>query len=230
MKEFLIILFVLTTVISVGIIIYLVRYITIMPKLYYIEHVSTYGPNPRNHGKIIFIGDSETEFYKTSIYFNDYPVLNMGIAGDTTDGVLKRLHQNVILNNPKKVFLQIGTNDFGKRKKKEYILNNIFKIVQIINKELPETKVYVISIYPVNSRVYNFSKFVVWRRKNKDIEYINNQLSLNPIGAKYTYIDIAKRLKNSLGDLAKQYTVEGLHLNSNAYNLVSEILLPYIKE
>ena len=83
MKEFLIILFIITTLIAVGILIYLIRYIMIMPKLYYIEHVASYSEKSEHYNKIIFIGDSQTEFYKTDLYFNNYPVLNMGIAGDT---------------------------------------------------------------------------------------------------------------------------------------------------
>lgn len=229
MKEFFIILFIVTTLIAVGILVYLIRYILIMPKLYHVEHVSSYGPNEKNFNKTIFIGDSQTEFFKTHIYFNDMEILNFGIAGDTTDGVLNRLHHNVILNKPRKVFLQIGINDFAKRKKKEDILNNILKITRIIKQHLPETKIYVISIYPINAKIFGFSKFVVLRRKNKHIDYINQQLSLHSSQEDFTYIEINNKLKNSYGQLANQYTVEGLHINTNGYNLISEILLPYIK-
>lgn len=230
MKDFLLILFIMTTILASAILIYLIIYLKTMSVLYYEQHVLAYSQANKNYGKIIFIGDSHTEFYKTNIYLNKYNILNFGIAGDTTSGVLNRLKNNVIDYKPQKVFIQIGINDFQKGKSKEQIYNNIISIVRTINDELPNTLIYVISLYPINKKIYNFSKFFVYRRHNKSIEYINQELKQYAKTNKYTYIDIASILKNSFGELAKQYTIEGLHLNSHAYKVVSEALIPYIAE
>lgn len=230
MKDFLLILFIFLTIISSTILIYILIYLKIMAKLYYHQHVLAYSYQKNNMQKVIFIGDSHTEFFKTNVYLSNFNILNFGIAGDTTDGVLKRLEKNVIALKPKKVFLQIGINDFAKGKSKEEIYNSIISITEIIKEKLPNTMIYVISLYPINNRIYNFSKFVLYKRNNNKIDFINEQLNAYQKSGKFTYIDMASILKNSFGQLAKQYTIEGLHLNSNAYKLISDCLIPYIIE
>lgn len=230
MKDLLLIFFIILSIISSTILIYFLIYLKVMAKLYYKQHLVAYSYQKNNLEKIIFIGDSHTEFFKTNVYLNDYNILNFGIAGDTTIGILKRLDINVIKLNPKKVFLQIGINDFAKRRSKVEILNNILLIADKLKAKLPNTSIYVISLYPINNKIYNFSKFVLYRRNNKNIDFINEQLQKNANLKKFTYIDLATNLKNSYGQLAKQYTIEGLHLNSNAYKLISDSLISYITE
>ena len=60
---------------------------------------------------IVFLGDSITQGYNLSNYFNNYPVINSGISGNTTRDVLNDMYGRVYQYNPSKVVILIGTND-----------------------------------------------------------------------------------------------------------------------
>src|SRR5215510_12011257 len=59
---------------------------------------------------VVMLGDSITEGIDWHELFPDVRILNRGIAGDTSAGVLNRLDE-VIGRHPKIVFLMIGSND-----------------------------------------------------------------------------------------------------------------------
>lgn len=180
------------------------------------------------HNSIVFLGDSLTDFYRTSEFFLSRDIYNRGIAGDTTDDVLKRLNDNVLSINPRKIFLQIGTNDLEKNKKPQYIIDNIKKIIAIIQQELPETSIYIISLYPVNALATPFSRIFVRSRKNHDLDFINEELLKYACENNITYIDVSTHLKDVKGNLKKEYTVEGLHISILGYAKISEILKPFV--
>lgn len=183
-------------------------------------------------GQVVFLGDSITEFYRTSEFFHEYSPYNRGIAGDTTDGVLARLQDNVIVLEPKKVFLCIGTNDLARVKKDKvnYIVNNIIEIVTAIENSLPDTKVYVVSILPVNRSLNIYSRYVLKSRNNEDIDSINERLKEYCEENDVTFIDINTHLKDEKGNLKKEYTLEGLHISFKGYQVITELLKPYLEE
>src|SRR5262245_42569936 len=59
---------------------------------------------------VIMLGDSITEKIDWRELFPGVSILNRGIGGDTSAGVLKRLDE-VIARHPKIVFLMVGVND-----------------------------------------------------------------------------------------------------------------------
>ena len=70
--------------------------------------------------KLICIGDSFTrgfgvkkkESWVSQISIENADVINMGINGDTTSGMLARFTNDVILEKPNYVLITGGTNDF----------------------------------------------------------------------------------------------------------------------
>lgn len=179
---------------------------------------------------IVFLGDSLTEFYRTDEFLRDFNVYNRGIAGDTTAGILRRLDSNVIMMKPKKIFLQIGTNDLGENKKPLYIINNIKKIISKLKTELPQTKLYLLSLYPINAKASPLSKIIVGRRKQSDIETINCALVAYAEEMNITYIDIFPHLLDDENRLKKEFTVEGLHISLDGYCKITSLLYPYVEE
>ncbi|MFA6627434.1 MAG: GDSL-type esterase/lipase family protein [Bacilli bacterium] len=210
----------------IGLIFYVIRYVNKVGE----DKVQIFNNLNRNailHG-IVFLGDSLTEFYPVDEFFYGCDVYNRGIAGDTTDGVLKRLENNVLILEPSKLFLQIGTNDLGKRKPPEYIFNNIKKIIETIRTRLPETQLYVISLYPVNAKATPYSKSIMLGRKNTDIHAINCWLNTYCQQQQLPYLDVASILRDENGLLKKEYTVEGLHISFLGYAAITEVLKPYV--
>src|SRR4051794_30762511 len=76
---------------------------------------------------IVMLGDSLTEWGNWHELVRGFRVINQGIAGDTSSGVLDRL-QEVIDRRPKVVFVMIGTNDIG-LVPPESLLRNLREIV-----------------------------------------------------------------------------------------------------
>ena len=196
-----------------------------------IEKVGQYNLLNKNAkpNQIVFLGDSLTEFFATSEFF-DCLIYNRGIAGDDTIGVLKRLHDNVIKINPKMIFLQIGTNDLGKNKKANYVYSNIKTILLELKDNLPNCKLFYISLYPVNSKAIIYSKLVTGKRKNKDIIQINNLMKGFCVEEYIEYIDIYSHLVDNDGNLNKEYTIEGLHINFEGYLIIYNVLKHYLMD
>ena len=181
---------------------------------------------------IVFLGDSITQGFNVHEFYYELPVINRGIIGDTTTGVLARMTESVYELAPSKIFLLIGSNDLGEENKtSQYIAANIEKIIMGIKENSPSTTIYVQSIYPVyTSKHPKVKKSEVSTRTNEKIQETNAaiQATCESIGA--TYIDVYSCLLDSRGELDIQYTTEGLHLNVVGYQKVMELLSPYILE
>ena len=121
----------------------------------------------------LFLGDSITEMYDLEKYFPDDPVVNSGVSGDATHDILEDMEKRVYQYNPSKVFLLIGTNDLQDGKTPDEIFENIKRIVEGIQENRPEAKIYLESIYPVNR---NFENSGAQDRHNEDIKEINKKI------------------------------------------------------
>lgn len=174
-------------------------------------------------GGISFLGDSITEGYNVYEYFSDLLVYNRGISGDTTVGLLNRLDESVFKLNPSKVVVLIGTNDYQALNATNLdILERITLIVKTIKEKLPNTKIFIQSVYPVNNTL---DKDMVGIRNNETIKLLNESLSkLDGI----TFINLYDKLIKD-GNLNKEYTKEGLHINPKGYNLITKILTKHLK-
>jgi len=89
--------------------------------------------------KIVCIGDSLTEGLGVSkdnawptILQNELSVeiINKGISGDTSTGMLSRFYHDVVLNNPSHVIICGGVNDLWWDVEINYILSNIYSMVK----------------------------------------------------------------------------------------------------
>lgn len=219
---------IITFIVFVVLIIYVLRLIKISTKLK-AKQFGKFNTHAKEN-EIIFLGDSLTEFYQIEEFFHGLPVYNRGIASDTTDGVLDRLEDNVISIKPAKVFLQIGTNDYREKKKNDQIFANIKKIITRLIEGIPNVKVYVISLYPVNSKAKVYSPFFTSPRKNKKIIELNQMLNNYCKENNITFINVFDSLTDKDGNLDKKYTVEGLHISYEGYEVITNILMPFLLE
>ena len=178
-----------------------------------------------NYTNYLFLGDSITYYYDLDSYYDGLPVVNSGISGDTTEDILNDMTNRVYVYNPSKVFLLIGTNDLNSNIEVDEVISNIEKIISDINKREPQTEIYVESIYPVNS---NTNKRMVGSRNNDDIKTINESIKDYCTSNNYTYINMYDQLLDEDGNLKEEYSGDGLHLNGDGYNVVTDILKNYL--
>lgn len=171
-------------------------------------------------GKIVFLGNSITEGGNWKRLLKDSTIINRGIAGDNTFGMLARLDEVVALK-PSSLFILIGTNDLSKKIPVEAIIENIFAIVSQVKAGSPKTKIFVQSIFPVNETV---EKFPTQFNNGSNILIINDQLSRYGERLRYTYVDVYSKLLDDQGRLHKNYTWDGLHLTAAGYQRWVEVL------
>lgn len=87
--------------------------------------------------KLVCLGDSLTEAYGIDPECGwthllnqevDYPVINEGISGDTTAGMLARFHAEIKTQKPSHLILMGGTNDSSLNIPVETVLGNVLAI------------------------------------------------------------------------------------------------------
>ena len=187
----------------------------------------------RKGDNYVFLGDSITDWYPISDFFSDdTPIINSGFAGDKTKDLLKDMDETVYRYNPTKVFIQIGTNDLNcDDSNGEVAYNNIVKMIKNIKKNRPYTKIYLESVYPVNQTDdEKIIKTTTGKRTNEDIMKLNSKLKEYCEDNDVIYVDIYDVLLDDEGNLKLEYTVDGLHLSTEGYSVVSKVLKQYIKE
>lgn len=168
--------------------------------------------NPKINANI-FLGNSLTEQGNWQSYFKDKNILNRGIGGDVTFGVLHRLYE-IIRHQPENIFIEIGVNDIGTDTPTEVILDNYEKIIKTLQNNCPQSKIYIQSILPINNKINRLglpndfnSKVMLCNYKLKKLASDNN----------ITFINLYPLFTNRKGFLKSNYTTDGLHLNKNGY-------------
>ena len=171
-------------------------------------------------GKILFLGDSMTEMGDWKKVTGDTTVINRGIGGDITFGVLKRL-KDITDRKPSKLFILLGINDIGKDIPDAVIADNYLKIVKEIHTKCPETKIYVQSVLPVNPTLPHFPQHY---DKEEHVLSVDKLLRSNAKAGDYTFVDIFHLFVDANQRLESRYTIEGLHLKPEAYVIWADYL------
>ena len=166
--------------------------------------------------RIVFLGDSISEFGLWDEWFPDRPVLNRGIGGETSAQVLARL--DTAISEPQAVFLLIGTNDLAAGVSEDQIVRNVRSILQGIEDRAPGTPVFLQSVMP---RTADF---------RAEIETLNSRYRrlAKSFAAHVQYVDLWPDLVDETGCLKKEYTLDRLHLNGAGYRAWVDILRPWV--
>jgi lysophospholipase L1-like esterase len=199
------------------------RYDTIRyAKEYYQKRLAIFKSEPVLKCQIIFLGNSITEFGNWKKLLSNASVINRGIAADNTFGLLDRL-EDVIVMQPKKLFIEIGVNDISQNIPVDIIAKNITAIVARVKAKSPESKIYVLSILPTNDNVKNEYPDVFG--KNAQADSVNKQLKQHAQTDGFFYIDLSTVLKDKNGKLSMKYArPDGLHLNKVGYQVWVNLL------
>lgn len=187
---------------------------------------------------IVCIGDSLTYGYGVSTKsswvellrnrLGNVNVINAGVNGDTTIGMINRFTEDVVYNNPDIVIILGGTNDFLTNRSAENALKNI----NIMVKEAIENDIVPIVLSPpkaigdlalncwdsycdysnVNSLVDQFGDILSKFCSNEDISFVN----LN---------DVFDKIENN-----RCLYTDGIHLSEEGNKLLFEVVANVIRE
>jgi len=175
----------------------------------YKDKNSIYHSMPTSDKEILFIGDSLTDYCQWNELFGNPNIKNRGIAGDDISGVINRM-DDLLRNKPRKIFLMIGINNLIHQNTADQVLNNYEILIKIIKTKSPHTTLYIESILPT----YGKDKYF-----NDQITLINKSLSDFSIKYNAKYINLYDSFKDNDGQLAKNYSFDGLHMNGVGYHL-----------
>jgi lysophospholipase L1-like esterase len=128
------------------------------------------------------------------------------------------------------IFLNIGSNDIRRPEYREDDLVAVYRrILLSIQERLPRTKIRVLSFYPVHSGLLpeEVRAMMFAKRTNVSIDAVNLRLEGLASELGCTYIDVNTCLRDREGNLDPKYTVEGIHLYPNAYEVVLDTLVKY---
>ncbi|MEF3698183.1 GDSL-type esterase/lipase family protein [Desulfolutivibrio sp.] len=170
----------------------------------------------RANATVVFLGSSQTAGWKYMGCFKD--VVNKGAVSNNTSKILSSL-QPVLSLHPDKIFILEGINEI--HSDIPVILERYGKIVERINKESPQTMVFVQSVLPVvNRKDLSNDKIVEF---NKGLEALCGR-SQNCI-----YVDLHSHFLS--GDaLNKELTSDGVHLKVGGYRLWQSLIEYYVTE
>ncbi|MGL5787287.1 MAG: GDSL-type esterase/lipase family protein [Bacteroidales bacterium] len=177
--------------------------------------------------KAVFMGNSITEGWirQHPDFFKNNQFISRGISGQTTSQMLVRFRNDVINLNPEYVVILAGTNDIAQNNgyiSNENILSNIISMCELA--KLHNIKVVLCSVLPAAE--------YPWR---KEIDAITNIRELNNLMEEYatandiTYVNLYAKMKDNRSGLPKEYTVDEVHLSPKGYEVMEDIVLPYIK-
>ncbi len=176
------------------------------------------------HTTTLFIGDSMTEGYDLRRHFEMDSLVNMGISGDFTSGVLKRTDLVKKLQ-PKKIFIMIGINDILKSVPQDRIKSQYAEILNELQTYCPDATLYVQSNLPTSGMGGNDQSNAAILEKVKDL---NLFLSAQCQEKNISFVNLYPWFENADLKLNPSYTYDGLHLNDAGYILWTEQILPMV--
>lgn len=188
------------------------------------------------YGQVVFTGSSLMEMFPINKFLNENGdrtvIYNRGVGGFISEELLEVIDVCATDLKPSKVFINIGTNDLSWSSiPVSHLMDNYDKIITAIEDAVPGVIIYLMAYYPVNPEAADESMKECLRiRTNEKITAANEEVKKLAKKHGQRYIDINANLKDSLGRLKAEYTIEGVHINENGYRAVYGDIMKYVKE
>ena len=137
-------------------------------------------------------------------------VINAGVNGDDTDGMLWRFRQTVATEKPEIVVIWGGINDLGAAKDPEQVMENLTKLYALCG-EIGATPV-ACTLTPT-------------RLTSPNIRRLNELIRAHASEKDLVLVDLFSGLVDMEGNLRQEYSDDGVHLTQAGYGRVAEIVL-----
>jgi beta-glucosidase len=180
----------------------------------------------QNEPDIIFIGDSITEGWERAgagVWAEAYGgriAANLGISGDRTQHVLWRLENgNVDGISPKLAVVMIGTNN-SRDNTPEQTRDGIIAIVRELRRDLPNTKILLLGIFPRGENAAD--------ERRQTNSRVNTMVAGLADGEMVHYLDIGAAFLESDGSLSREIMPDLLHLSEEGYGIWAEAMEPVL--
>jgi len=205
---------------------------------------------PADPKRVVFMGDSITDFWRLEEYFPGKPYVNRGIGGQTTPQMLVRMYPDVIELKPAAMVVLAGTNDVARNtgpETAEMIQQNIMAMTELAQHH--GIKVVLCSVLPVSDYPFLRSQNApaaptgVGRggpprvaARMTDTHPAGDILKLNAWMKDYAakvgavYADYFNGTVDERGWLKDAFSTDGLHPNTEGYKVMTDVLVPAIQK
>jgi len=177
-------------------------------------------PPAAGENRVVFFGDSITDFWHLDEHFPGKPYINRGIGGQTTPQMLVRFRQDVIDLHPKVVIILAGTNDIAGNTgpmRLEDIEADYASLAELARAS--SIKVIYSSILPVHNYTDKAKDFFAQRSPEK-ILALNRWLKDYCAANSMIYLDYFSAMVDDGGLMKKDLADDGLHPNAAGYKIM----------
>lgn len=180
-------------------------------------------PPTAGENRVVFIGDSITDYWKIADYFPGKRYINRGIDGQTTPEMLVRFRQDVIDLHPAVLVVLAGTNDIAGvtgRTRNEDIEANYASMAELAR--VHHIRAVLASLLPA----YNYtaeSKESYALRPRERILALNTWLKDYCAKNGDVYLDYFSALVDHQGMLRRDLSDDGLHPNDAGYKIMAPL-------
>jgi acyl-CoA thioesterase-1 len=177
------------------------------------------GPPAKGESRVVFLGDSITEFWSLSDSFLGKPYVNRGISGQTTPQILLRFRQDVIALQPKVVVLLAGTNDIAENTGPitlAAIEDNLTSMVDLAKRN--GIRVVLSSLLPALQ--------YPWRPDLAPVEKIralNDWIKDYAAKERLVFLDYHSAMANDKRGLKAELSEDGVHPNKAGYAVMASL-------
>lgn len=187
----------------------------------------------KDENRVVFIGDSITDFWKLNEFFPNQPFVNRGISAQTTPQMLIRFRPDVIALKPKVVVILAGTNDIGAitgATALETITGNLTSMVELARAN--GINVVFSSVLPISDYNKNKAGEPIIRsvqRSPAQILALNDWMKRYAADHNLVYLDYYQAMADDKGFLKADLANDGLHPNQKGYEIMKSLAENAIK-
>ena len=187
----------------------------------YAEADSRTGAPKPDRTRVVFLGDSITDFWRLNEYFPDRDFINRGISGQTTGQMLGRMQSDVISLHAAALVVLGGTNDIARGMSLAAIENNLTMIADLA--EYHNIKLILASVLPVSDyhKDVNPNYEMTMTRPPATIRTLNTWIQAFCASRKYQYLDYYSQMVDPAGLMKSDLADDGLHPNSKGYRMMA---------
>ena len=177
---------------------------------------------PKPNG-ILFIGSSSIRMWgDLEQRFAGKPIIRRGVGGCELSQLVKYYTPYILFPyHPAKIFIYAGENDLNAGESADSVLTNLKALWTMIHTNLPDAKIYFLSIKPAPSRIG------IEQDELKANDMIKNYLKDKP---NCLYIDVSSVIykPGTIEPDPALFREDMLHLNPIGYDRWQKVLEPYV--
>ena len=185
-------------------------------------------PPAAGSARVIFYGDSITDYWRLNEYFTGKDFVNRGISGQNTTQMLARFQQDVISLQPKIVVILAGTNDIPRGLPVHAMEDNLRMMGDLA--KLHGIRPVFASLTPVSD--YHKDVDPRWARlagrPPATILQLNERIRQYCQKESFPYVNYHSAMVDSNGQMTADLSDDGLHPNAKGYRTMSPLVVDAI--